>query len=50
MLVAVGKQPTDALELKKHIPDDILAVVEVQRRSDEGLEEVEDCWALRDEG
>ena len=28
----------------------VLSVVHVDRRSDEGLDEIEDCWQLRDSG
>eukprot|EP00612_Vaucheria_litorea_P005322 CAMPEP_0171461604 /NCGR_PEP_ID=MMETSP0945-20130129/5983_1 /TAXON_ID=109269 /ORGANISM="Vaucheria litorea, Strain CCMP2940" /LENGTH=310 /DNA_ID=CAMNT_0011987979 /DNA_START=130 /DNA_END=1062 /DNA_ORIENTATION=+ len=45
-----GKSLQEAIDLKKMIPDDVAAVIQVDRRSDEGLEEIEDCWKLRDAG
>ncbi|CAM9925135.1 unnamed protein product [Ascophyllum nodosum] len=46
----VGKLVDEAIELRQHIPDLVVAVVQVDRRSDEGLDEIEDCWKLRDAG
>jgi indole-3-glycerol phosphate synthase len=43
-------KPSDALELKAGIPEGVVSVVEVPRRSDEGFDEIEDCWAIRDVG
>lgn len=31
-------------------PVQVVAIAHVDRRSDEGLDEVEDCWKLRDAG
>lgn len=28
----------------------VIAIAQVDRRSDEGLDEIEDCWKLRDAG
>eukprot|EP00611_Tribonema_gayanum_P015078 TRINITY_DN267_c0_g1_i1.p1 TRINITY_DN267_c0_g1~~TRINITY_DN267_c0_g1_i1.p1 ORF type:complete len:358 (-),score=97.98 TRINITY_DN267_c0_g1_i1:206-1279(-) len=50
ILSVTGNPPDEACELKKHIPDSVLAIVHVDRRSDEGLDEIEDCWILRDSG
>eukprot|EP00904_Undaria_pinnatifida_P003102 jgi/Undpi1/12793/HiC_scaffold_7.g02460.m1 len=46
----VGKTVEEAVELQQYIPESILSVVHVDRRSDEGLDEIEDCWQLRDAG
>ncbi|CAM9374188.1 unnamed protein product [Scytosiphon promiscuus] len=46
----VGKTVDEAAELKQYIPDRVVSVVHVDRRSDEGLDEIEDCWQLRDAG
>ncbi|CBJ28504.1 Indole-3-glycerol-phosphate synthase [Ectocarpus siliculosus] len=46
----VGKMVDEAVELRQYIPDRVVSVVHVDRRSDEGMDEIEDCWQLRDAG
>ncbi|CAM9113391.1 unnamed protein product [Phaeothamnion confervicola] len=50
VVAVVGKTPGKALEVREKIPAEVFAAVHVDRRSDEGLEEIEDCWILRDAG
>eukprot|EP00903_Cladosiphon_okamuranus_P010206 g9665.t1 len=50
IISVVGKTVQEAAELRQHIPERVVSVVHVDRRSDECLDEIEDCWQLRDAG
>ncbi|CAM9823605.1 unnamed protein product [Pylaiella littoralis] len=50
IISVVGKGLEGATELLPHIPERVVSVVHVDRTSDECLDEIEDCWKLRDAG